>query len=175
MSIDVGGRRTRFISDSFYEMVRSSMEALGWFDDGRQHSSIEMVRVDPNWDEPTKLNTLALLDSDIVDDDLEMGSNYTEDRWTVYADFYGEDDSIGKHVAGDLRDILRGKMPSIGRSRPIVPVYDFSVTPDPPFLFNVEIENVVLDRSHNATKPWMKHWYSVRAELVDGYGDEDDA
>ena len=178
MSNYVGGIRTRLISDNFYEMVRKSLASLHWFDAGRNHSAIELARGEQDWSTPIPINTLAISEVDIVGDDAEMGSNLTEDRWTAYVDFYAEDDSLGTHMAGDVRDILRGKMGSIGRSAAILPVYDFTqvadIDNDPaPFLFNVEIENVVQDRAHNQSRPWMEHWFSIRCDLVDTYGDED--
>lgn len=179
MPIYVGGTRTRLISDSFYQMIRQSLMALDWFNPARQHEPVELVRGEVSWDEPTAINTLAISDVDITDTEIELGSNLTEDRWSVYVDFYAENDSLGTHMAGDIRDILRGKMPSIGRDRPICSVYDYTQVLDPdvdvaPFLFNVDIENVMLDRAHNASRPWMQHWFSVRTDLVDEYGDEDD-
>lgn len=177
MTTYVGGTRARLISDSFFYMVRQSLIDLGWFDANRQHEAIELVRGEVTWSEPIAINTLTISDVDIDGTDAEMGSNLTNDRWTVFTDFYAEDDSLGTHVAGDLRDILRGKMPSIGRSRPILEVRDYTVVADPlndpaPFLFNVEIEEVILDRAHNASRAWQQHWFSVRAELIDTYGDE---
>ncbi len=179
MATYVGGLRSRLISDSFYEMIRASLTALGWFDSGRQHSPIILVRGDVSWDNPTSINTLAVSNIDINADYMELGSNYMEERWSVYVDFYAESDSLGTHMAGDIRDILRGKMPSIGRSQPLFEVLDYTnvVNPgdSPAFLFNVEIEQVTLDRAHNASRPWQRHFFSVSAELIDDYGDENDA
>lgn len=173
MSTYVGGTRMRLISDSVYFMIRDALTALGWFDNGRHHAPIQMLRGEVPWDEPVQVNTLVVGDVNVTGDDAEMGSNLTEDRWTVFVDFYAEDDSVGKHMAGDVRDILRGKMPSVGRGRPIVTVLDYaSGTMPAPELFDVEVEFVVLDRAHNAPKPWMRYWYSVRCDLIDLYGDE---
>lgn len=163
----------RLISDNFYELVRQALIARHWFDSGRQHQPLELVRGEVSWDDPIALNTLAVSDVDIADVEIEMGSNYTEDRWTMYVDFYAESDSLGTDVAGDVRDILRGKIPSIGRGRPIMAVYDLTQSPAPAEpIFYCDIENVVLDRAHNASRPQSYHWYSVRCDVVDEYGDE---
>ena len=171
----VGGIRARLVSDNFYEMVRGSLELLGWFDAGRQHAPIEMARGEQDWSSPIPINTLAISEVDIVGDEIELGSNLMEDRWTAYVDFFAADDSLGTHMAGDVRDILRGKMGSIGRDKPILSIYDRTLVPPPPLplLFTVDIENVIQDRAHNQSRPWQQHWFSVRCDLVDTYGDED--
>lgn len=180
MTIVVGGKRARLISDNFYELVRSGLDALDWFDSGRQHHAITMMRGQPEWDDPVAFNTVAIADINVGDVSAEVGSNLTEDTWAMFVDFYAENDSVGAHLIGDVRDILRGKMPSIGRSTAFFTIYDFSQTSDPdtdtgPALFEVEIQNVHLDRAYNQARPWMKHWFSVRADLIDYYGDEYDA
>lgn len=180
MTIYVGGKRARLISDNFYELVRTGLDALNWFDAGRQHKPITMMHGQPEWDDPVAFNTVAIADINVTDAEAELGSNLTEDTWSMFVDFYAEDDSVGAHLIGDVRDMLRGKMPSIGRNTTFVTVYDFTQTSDPdtdsgPALFEVEIQNVQLDRAYNQSRPWMKHWFSVRCDLVDYYGDENDA
>ena len=175
MATFVGGLRMRLISDNFFEMVRQALEDRHWFDSGRQHEPLELVRGEVQWTDPINVNTLAISDVDINDADLEMGSNYTEDTWTMYVDFYAESDSLGLDVAGDIRDILRGKIPSIGRSRPVLQVYDLTQDPVPPDpIFYCDIEAVTMDRSHNASRVQSYHWFSISCRVVDEFGDEND-
>lgn len=177
MTIHVGGTRSRLISDNFYKMVVGSLEKRGWFDPDQQHAPIALVRGEISWDVTIAPNTLAISDVDITDADVEMGSNLKSDTWTSYVDFYAESDSLGTDVAGDVRDILRGKIRSVGRTAPILEVFDLTVNPDielAPKIFYCDIENVLLDRAHNASRPYMEHWFSVRCDIVDTYGDEDD-
>lgn len=172
-----GGIRMRLISDSFYAMIRQALIDRHWFDAGRQHQPLELARGEVSWDNPIALNTLAVSDVDIADAEIEMGSNLTEDTWTMYVDFYAESDSLGIDVAGDVRDILRGKLPSIGRGQPMLAVYDWTLDPVPlEPIFYCDIQNVVLDRAHNASRPQQYHWFSIRCDLIDEYADEyDDA
>lgn len=171
MSTVVGGLRARLIKDSFFYMLQSHLEELGWFDSGRQHMPVALIAEPRNWDEPIEFNTLVLSAEDVNDTEEEMGSNLTEDRWTYYVDFFAEDDAVGADLAGDVRDILRGKMPTIGASRAMLRVYDYRQA-TPPVIAHVEIENVLLDRARNFPRPWQQHWYSVRCDLVDHYYDE---
>lgn len=167
MSTIVGGLRLRLIRLSVYNMVNDALDQLGWFDGDRRHATVNVS--DGPFDEIT-YNAVALTYDPIDDEDVEMGSNLQENTWTGYADVYAESDALGLHLAGDIRDILRGKMPSIGCYRPQVVVYDYTMA-TPPELFICEIEGVVLDKARDSKHP---NWYSVRFDLVDAYGDEDD-
>lgn len=179
MTAVVGGLRNRLIRMSIYNTVNDALDALGWFDTGRFHRPISFIDGPVGNDSavgasPIPLNTLSLTYDTIDGQDLEIGSNLSEETWTGFLDFYAENDALGMHVASDLRDILRGKMPSIGRGFPNVTVYDYRQA-TPPELFVCEFTGVVLDTAHNTIHPWQKHWYSVRFDVVDAYGDEEDA
>lgn len=167
----MGGLRRRFIHDSIEKMLRDSLTALGWFNAGRQHAPLSISPKPAKWDDPIDFNTLSVDIAANADTDAEMGSNLTEDRRTVWIDFYAENESLGEHVCGDIADICRGKMASAGRTRPNLDVLDFRVS-SPPHLFYCEIENVVEDRARNFPHPWQQFWYVVRFELIDTVGDE---
>lgn len=167
----VGGLRVRLIKDSFFYMIEESLAVRGWFDPGRQHMPVNLVAKSQNWDEPVQYNTLAISVEDVQDDEQEMGSNLTEDRWQVYVDFFAEDDALGMDLTNDIRDILRGKMGSIGRGRPSFTVFDYrQATPNR--LFRCGIENVISDRARNFPRPWQQHWYVVRCDVLDTYSDD---
>lgn len=172
MTTIVGGLRNRLIRDSVYTMLNDALEDLGWFDSGRQHAALTFT---PKavYETGIELNTLSLTYDALTDDDIEIGSNYKEERWTFYLDFYAESDAVGLDLASDMRDVLRGKMPSIGRGSPHLVVYDWRLA-TPPELFRVEIEDVVMDVARNGAKPWQKYWYVVRFDILDCYGDEED-
>lgn len=167
----LGGLRARLIRDSLEELVRSGLTARGWFAAGRYHSPIQVVSEPNDWDEPITVNSIAISGGDLVDDDIELGSSACEDRWTYYVDFYGENESIGLDVATEIRDILRGKLPSIGRSAPVMSVLDFRQA-TPTALFSCDLENIFVDRGRGFSQPWLRYWFSVRVEIVDQhYGD----
>jgi len=169
----VGGLRDRLILDNVYYLLYDNLDALGWFDSGRAHSPVT-VRVDQIDDgEEAVPNVVAITIEDIDPDDLEMGSNFREYVWQGWIDVYAEDTPIGKHLTGDVRAILEGKLPSIGRVGETVSILDYSLA-TPVEVFSVEIENVVQGRQRIYTKPFQRYWWTVGFEIVDSYGDEDD-
>lgn len=164
-----GGLRVRLIRDSLEEFVRSALTDRNWFDPGRQHAPIRFISEPNDWNEPIEVNSLAVAGGDIVSTEWELGSQMTEDRWTYYIDFYGENEAIGLDVSGDIAAALRGQLPSIGRNDSSLPILDFRQS-NPPVLFHCLIENVVIDRARDYPKPWLRYWYSVRCEIVDENG-----
>lgn len=174
MSIVVGGQRTRFIVDSLYLMVQEALAALGWMDVGREHDPI-IFRDDPvGVDEEVPYNTIAFEDTISSDSEAEIGSLLTIDDITVFIDIYAESESLGRHLSGDVRDILRGKLPAVGRNAPVLDVYDFNqATPVP--VFTCQLERIRTDRAHNWPQAWRKHWYSLTVHIMDEYTDENDA
>lgn len=168
----VGGLRTRLIVMSFQQMIRDSLDALGWFDAGRQHQPINFVVRPAEWEDKVDFNSIAVTCEDVADIDAETGSNLTEDTWTYSVDIYAEDDAVGIHLINDIRDILRGKIPSIGRTGPILPVFDYQAA-TPTQIFTCDIEDVVVDRARGFTKAWQQHWWAARCDVIDTYGDED--
>lgn len=171
MSSVVGGLRQRLIRDSIYHCIYDALDARGWFDSGRKHLPIQFTGDITPQDEEIAFNSLALSDESLDETDLEMGSTAVETEWTFYLDFFAEDDSIGKDVIGDIRDILGGRMSSVGRSDASVEVMDYRMaTPTP--LFRVYVENIIQDRAHDFPKPWQKHWYLVRFTVLDYYTDD---
>lgn len=168
----VGGLRTRLIFMSFQEMLRAGLYDLGWFDTGRKHQPINFIVRPPDWTEAVDFNSIAVTLEDVADDDVELGSNLTDDSWTVSVDIYCEKDSVGLSLIGDIRDIIRGKMPSIGRTGPTLPVFDY-LAATPSEIFSCGIENVTVDRARNFPKAWQQHWWAARCDLIDTYGDED--
>jgi hypothetical protein len=161
-----GGLRARLIRDSLEELVRSSLDALGWFDAGRQHAPIRIIEEPNDWDEPIEFNSISVSGGDLVDAELELGSTATEDTWTYYCDCYMEDESVAIAISGDIREALRGKLPDIGRTGPVMDVYDFRDDP-PDVIFTCELQNIIVDRGRGFSQPWLRYWFTVRVEIVD--------
>lgn len=166
-----GGYRKRIIRESLYQMLYSSLEDLGWFDSGRQHSAITFnsEAVDPA--ETVPLNTISLADENDLPAEVELGSTLTRYTWTFYVDFFAEKDSLGLHVAADIQDILLGNYASIGRVDPSFTVYDYGLA-TPSELFVCQIETVMRDKAVAWSLPHQKHWYNIRFDVVDYYGSE---
>jgi len=125
----VGGFRYRLIHESLFQMISDSLDQLGWFDGQPGRENVRIVPEALPLQVEIPLNTIALVDLDMSDTDDEMGSNLSETRWTFYVDFYAADKSIGIHLINDVRDIMKGKMSSIGRISPSFGVYDYSLNP----------------------------------------------
>jgi hypothetical protein len=171
MSSVVGGLRARLIRDSIYQCIYDALDELGWFDAGRRHRPIIFTGASVANDEEIAWNTIALSDEDLTESDLEMGSTAVETRWAYYVDFYAEDDSIGKHLIHDVRDLLAGRMSSIGRAHARVEIYDYRMaTPAP--IFSVDLEHIEVSRAHDFPKAWQKHWYACRFDVIDAYDDD---
>lgn len=172
----VGGLRARLIRDSFRNWLRDGVEARGWMDEDRPHSPFTFRKPPTSWDVEVPPNTIAVSAEDVGDDEIELGSLLTEDLWTYYVDVYGDTDPRTMYAAmdcaHDIRDLLRGKLPSIGYANPAFPVKDLRVTVDPPILFHCQIENVIMDRARDFPKAWQQNWYVIRLDVLDTYATE---
>lgn len=174
MTIYVGGLRKRLIRESLYRTINDSLDLLGWFDSGRYHSPITFTSEPVKDFQKVEVNTGALADLDHGELDDELGSLQAIHRWTMYFDFFGENDAVSLHIAGDVKDIMGGRMPSIGRSDPSLTVLDYTQA-TPPELFTVQVESIIIDRPTVFDRQFQAHWYTVRFDLVDYYGTEDDS
>lgn len=168
----VGGLRARLIRDSIYRTLNSGLTELGWFDSGRSHLPIHFEPTSIDDSQAVEKNTAALADWDTTERPDELGSLLAEHRHTYYVDFYAENDAIGVHFMTDVKDILGGRMPSIGRSEPTITVYDWTQA-TPPAIFTVSVENIIIDRPMMPSKPWHRFMRTVRFEIVDHYSTDD--
>ena len=172
MTTYVGGLRARLVHDSIHAMLRAALDNLGWFTASPSHAPITFLSEPLAPDVQVPFNTLALADEDDRGDEIELGSQLQELRWQMYVDFFGENDAISLHVIRDVKDILEGRMPSIGRSRPTADVYDYTLA-TPVVIFTVDIEDVFTDKARDFPQPWLRHWRSCGFTVVDTYSDED--
>ncbi len=100
-----------------------------------------------------------------------MGSGLAEQTWSFFVDFYAENDPIGLHLIRDVKDLLEGRMASIGRTKPLLVVKDWTLA-TPAQIFTCEIEDVRTARAHDFSNSWMKHWHSCSFTIIDTYADE---
>lgn len=163
-----GGLRARLIHDSLYKMIEDSLDQLGWFDGAPGRENVRMTPEPLALNKEIPLNTIALADFDMDEEEAELGSDFSEVTWQFYVDFYAADKSIGIHLINDVRDILRGKMYSIGRTAPVLEVYDWTLA-TPVSIFFCDVEDVIVDRPEIAADTWLKNWYSARFILRDSY------
>jgi len=149
-------------------MLNQAFTDLGWFEDIPGRITPKFVPDQLDRQVEIKLNTIALADTNLNDDEAEMGSNLSDIRWTFYVDIFAEDKATGIHIVNDVRDIMKGKMPSIGRDMQRLDVYDYTLA-TPVKIFSCDVEKVMVDRGQDFSKPWLHHWYMCRFDIVDAY------
>ena len=160
-----GGLLDRFLFDSFVHTIRSGLEQIGWFEPDRygQEHPINW-RVEPvNLDQEIPHNTVVPSFEDLTEEDGEIGSTLTLQRRMAWVDIYAESFSLGLHLSGDIRAILGGKMPSIGRDDPSIMVVDWSEPEPRPELVLVDVLDIGEERSHTPTS--QRNWFAVRCTL----------
>lgn len=173
MATYTGGLRLRLVQDNFMTYLRDGLDALGWFDVGRANEPLQVI-IDPLEHEiEIKPNMVAVSGEAISNYELEIGSGLEENRWAFFLDIYAESHAIGVHLAGDVRDLLRGKIRSIGYSTPFYSVFDLSLS-SPVELFKCEMESVEINRARNYAKPYQKFWWIVSLDVVDNYDSDED-
>lgn len=171
MTTYVGGLRARLVRDSVWRTVDAALRALGWYADVVSHRPVTFVPAPLGLDVEVPFNTLALGDMNDVPTQAEMGSSLTEFSWDMHVDVYAENDDLSLHLAGDVEAALAGRMPSIGRGRPVVEVWDYTLA-TPVQVFTVDIEDVRKAKAHDFPQPWLRFWRSVTFTVIDTYGDE---
>jgi hypothetical protein len=163
-----GGLRDRLVDDAVHLMLRDALTALGWLAPAAHRREVTLIAAPVQADVEIVPTTVSVVREDLAYDLIELGSQLSEDRSIHYVDIYGENDAVAKHLAGDLRDILRGKMPAIGRTAPVVAVFDRTQTPVPAEpAFHVEIEDVVMERAREVSRAWERYWWMIRFDVVD--------
>lgn len=169
----VGGIRIRMIQDNLVAYIKQGMADLDWFNPARNHDPID-VRSEPvDWDVEALPNIVAVTMEHSSEIESEMGSNLTENRWEFYVDVYCESQSLAIHLATDIRDLLRGKMPSIGFNKPVLEVFDLTQA-TPSMIFTCDIEDLDMDKARMANKPYQSSWWVINFTVVDEYGNQDD-
>lgn len=165
----VGGLRHRFLHDSLRAQIAQALDVLGWHDPGRHHKPVMLIEKPTHWNVPVEPNTVVV---DFVGSDhyeAELGSRLTSEVVVSYVDVYAENDSLGAHLSGDLRDWLRGRL----QATPVgvtFPIYDYRHGATPPAIGYMDIRNVSSLRNNAVNvEVWMRHWFRVRCEITDTY------
>lgn len=173
-----GGLRSRLIADSARLTIVGGLTALGWFDPTvyddppglRRHRPLRYAPRPAKWDEFIEPNALAISTEDSRSDELGLGGD-VEDHIRMYADIFAQTDELGWQLSQDIRDLLIGKMPEVGRPAATIDVYDLRQATPAPFT-QVEVEDVFLDRAESESREWRNRWFMVRFDLLDEYYDE---
>jgi hypothetical protein len=169
----VGGLRARLVHDSVYRKLYDALDALGWFTASTTRSQVTFNSEPLAPDIEVPFNTVTLADEDDRGEEIELGSTLQELRWQMYVDFFGENEAISLHLIRDVKDVLQGRMPSLGYSQPNVDVYDYTLA-TPVAIFTVDIEDVFTDKARDFPQPWLRYWRTCGFTVVDTYKDEYD-
>lgn len=170
MSILVGGKRLACIQDSFYRMVQDAMRDLGWLTSNpgtRMDVTILAEQINPGTE--IKPNQIGISSEDLTDTEWEMGSNLAQNRWDIYIDIFAENEGVGVALAGDLFDILRGKISAVGRTDTSFEVHNYI---DDSVMFECSLENIEINRVRDWDRPFNKYWWIVACQIVDTYYDD---
>lgn len=151
-------------------MVNDALNQLGWYTASSWHEPINFIpkpfdRVE------IKDNTLTLASEGLEDTFAELGSLLSDHTHTYFLDFFAENDTVGMQMAGDLRDIIEGRVSAIGRTGPILHVIDYTAA-TPSEIFFCDIERVKIDRGRMSSEIWKNTWWAVSFEVVDHYADD---
>ena len=164
----VGGTLHRLISDNLFNVIKDSLDDLGWFNPNRKHKPVHLIPESVDDRDTIELNTIAISDESVDEDEMELGSTLAEHRYQYFVDIYAESKAVGQHLAGDIRDVLKGRFGSIGRIEPVLEVIDLTqATPGVQFI--ADLENIAQDRARVFNKPYQKYWYVVSFEVVYEY------
>jgi hypothetical protein len=168
----IGGLRARLLHDSLQEAVKDGITALGWFDPGRSHRPIQFLNAPAAWDSEITANSMVVTARSRITDWVEVGSALSQDLVVMGVDIYGETDSFTSHIANDVRDLLRGRLP-VGPQRGSLAILDYRMaTPTP--LGHAVITEVRVTRVRPQTnRPYSLFWFGVDVELLDTYYDSE--
>lgn len=188
MTGEAGGLRDRLIIEGVFRTIGDGLAALGWFDNQeptildaegapipnphfqgsttrRAHQPLNYVGKPVNPRVQIPPNTVSVFGEAYDDEEVELGSSRTEDRHAMSVDIFGQSDAVSRELSGDIRDILKGKLPSIGRDRPFIGILDYTLA-TPSLLFYVELEKVRIDQAHHFEEHWLQFWRTVSFDVV---------
>lgn len=166
----VGGLRDRLIIENIRWLIEENLRLLGWYEENNTLIDYSItVRSSPVEDDEELLpNIVAVSTEGTTSDYLELGSDLEEFTWNFYIDIYAEDHASGLHLCGDIKAIIGGKLPSIGRLGKTLDIYDLTMA-TPPVLFRVEVDKIESQRSRVYNKAFQKFWWVVGFQLTDSY------
>lgn len=168
MSTVTGGLRARLLHDSFTATIENGLAGLGWLDSGRSHQPLQFLHGPHTWSVPVEFNTIVVTSQSAQSDEIEMGSNLIANSTEIYAELYAETDSLGMHLANDVRDLLRGRLPG-GADREIIPILDYRLA-TPAAIGHANVLSIDLQRTTDQVpEVWARHVFTISVVLEDVY------
>lgn len=165
-----GGALDRAVFESFVLHVRTGLEDLGWVGSPSTGKTQFTFRSKPfRRHEEITPNTIVAAVETTDPYAAEIGSNATINEHSGWIDIYTDTQhqfgqAVATEVAGDVRDMLLGKMSSIGYTEPVFPLFDFTVQP-PEQIGWCELEDVHQEK--DAVGDPKFHWSAVNVTIVE--------
>lgn len=156
----------RLMLDSLALAVEETLAVHGWFDPGRQHKPITVATGTSSPTDPITTNTLAIVATMVLTEEMEVGSDLLQDTSFVVMQFHAENEALGVHLINDLRDAMRGRIAG-GMPRGRFPILDLRMATPVPVAY-AAIRDVVTDRNVAAvTSVWNRNVHTVACYVDD--------
>ncbi len=147
-----GGTRYRMTLESVARDIETYLGTLGWFDGGRQHAPIVVIDEFPDDKDEVASNTLAFSMGDSFTRTTELGSQAEQLSIPMFADFFAENDGVGRHLTGDIYQHVQ--------TTKVFAVLDYDqATPSAEFNVAVVEEASEVRKPERAVNPWQRHWF----------------
>ena len=147
-----GGLRYRMTLESVARNIETFLGTEGWFDAGRQHEPIKVIDEFPDDKDEVAVNTLAFSMGDSFSLPMELGSQAEHFSIPMFADFFAENDAMGRHLVGDIYTHVQ--------TIKVFDVFDYDqATPTVEMKVAVREEVSEIRKPERAVNPWQKHWY----------------
>jgi hypothetical protein len=162
----LGGLRARLVRDSLVLVFDGALNDLGWYDTDRRHRPVRLTIEAIPLSEPIEPNLIMLTVRRGSNEPVEIGSDLSTSRSQILVDIFAEDESLGEHLWGDIRDVLRGRIGSTLSSFPILDLRQST----PTILGYAQLFDVSAARLWAQVEAsWQRRWFRVEAFMDDTY------
>lgn len=173
LSTTAGGLRARLLRDSFRNMIEAGLMEIGWFDAGREHRPVRLTAAPVKWDVPIEPNLIAVSTMSTEDFDIELGSDAARTVIPFFIDVLAESEAVGEQLSGDIRDVVRGRFPSVGRVRATFDIFDYRQATASPIGYCV-ISDVNGERqATRVERAYSANWFTITCNVEDYYSGVD--
>lgn len=162
-----GGARDRAVLESFQEHVIMILETRGWLNDDRRHPPLKFQQdfVESDLELNVKENTFLTFSLDNKESTLlEVGSNSVLSSHYLWIDIHSEPSggsaALGREIAGDIEDGLRGLLVNDGFDEPGFSVYDLRDPDYPVPMFWVDVTYVNVEMARRKTRT-ENAWHQI--------------
>jgi len=166
------GLRLRMIDDSVTVLIYAGLDRLGWFTPSAARKDVHLRPRPYDWDVEIPVNSIIVSNEHSRFGQYALGDE-VDGLHQFYVDIYGESTVVSQHIAGDVRDLMLGRVLSGTNSfeTPTVVAWDLRLPAPVPFT-RLEVDNVVNEPMIDYPRSWQRFWMTVRFDLTDEYGED---